>query len=126
MATPETDHVAQQLEINVVFSPAPRQVIEQPLYLKVGSTIKDAVAKLAGLQGFEVLANLTPDALIVGVWGQTLAIGHVLTHGDRLEIYRPLRVDPKVARRLRFKGQGAKVKSAGLFATRREGAKAGY
>ena len=43
---------------------------------------------------------------------------------DRVEIYRPLRVDPKEARRQRFTGQGAKA--AGLFQNRRKGAKAGY
>jgi len=44
--------------------------------------------------------------------------------GDRLEVYRPLTVDPKVARRARFVRQGAKT--AGLFANKRPGAKAGY
>jgi putative ubiquitin-RnfH superfamily antitoxin RatB of RatAB toxin-antitoxin module len=43
---------------------------------------------------------------------------------DRVEIYRPLTVDPKVARRQRFNKQGAKA--AGLFARKRAGAKAGY
>jgi sulfur carrier protein len=47
-----------------------------------------------------------------------------LQDGDRLEWLRPLQVDPKVARRERFKRQGAKT--AGLFAQRRQGAKAGY
>jgi hypothetical protein len=41
-----------------------------------------------------------------------------------VEIYRPLRVDPKVARRERFKKQGART--AGLFASRRSNAKSGY
>jgi putative ubiquitin-RnfH superfamily antitoxin RatB of RatAB toxin-antitoxin module len=48
----------------------------------------------------------------------------VLVDGDRLEVYRPLTVDPKVARRQRFVRQGAKT--AGLFAKKRPGAKAGY
>jgi putative ubiquitin-RnfH superfamily antitoxin RatB of RatAB toxin-antitoxin module len=48
----------------------------------------------------------------------------VLRDGDRLELLRPLRVDPKVARRERFTGQGAR--SAGLFAKRRPNSKAGY
>jgi hypothetical protein len=47
---------------------------------------------------------------------------HALQEGDRLEVLRPLRVDPKVARRERFQRQGAKT--AGLFAKRRTGAKA--
>ncbi|MCB2018938.1 MAG: RnfH family protein, partial [Hydrogenophaga sp.] len=47
-----------------------------------------------------------------------------LRDGDRLELYRPLRVDPKVARRERFVGQGAKA--AGLFSRRRPHSKSGY
>jgi putative ubiquitin-RnfH superfamily antitoxin RatB of RatAB toxin-antitoxin module len=50
----------------------------------------------------------------------------VLSNNDRMEIYRALTVDPKVARRERFARQGAKKKAAGLFARRRAGAKAGY
>jgi len=41
-----------------------------------------------------------------------------------VEIWRPLRVDPKLARRERFGRQGAR--SAGLFAKRRPGSKPGY
>lgn len=44
----------------------------------------------------------------MGIFGQSLgtkgldtAAGHVLQHGDRVEIYRPLIVDPKDARRKR-------------------------
>ena len=45
-------------------------------------------------------------------------------NGDRVEVYQPLKVDPKVARRERFAKQGAR--SAGLFASRRAHSKAGY
>ena len=60
----------------------------------------------------------------IGIWGKPSTMNHKLKENDRIEIYRPLRVDPKVARRERFIRQGAK--SAGLFATKRVGAKAGY
>ena len=43
---------------------------------------------------------------------------------DRVEVYRALKVDPKVARRERFAKQGART--TGLFASKRPGAKAGY
>jgi putative ubiquitin-RnfH superfamily antitoxin RatB of RatAB toxin-antitoxin module len=48
----------------------------------------------------------------------------VLRDGDRVELCRELRVDPKVARRERFSKQGAR--RAGLFAKKRPGAAAGY
>jgi uncharacterized protein len=39
------------------------------------------------------------------VWGRVTPLDHVLRDGDRVEIYRPLTVDPKEARRLRYKRQ---------------------
>jgi putative ubiquitin-RnfH superfamily antitoxin RatB of RatAB toxin-antitoxin module len=35
----------------------------------------------------------------VGVFGQLAELGRVLEQGDRVEIYRPLRKDPRQARR---------------------------
>ena len=60
----------------------------------------------------------------MNVWGRKVPLAHMLRADDRVEVYRPLQVDPKVARRERFVRQGAK--SAGLFTKRRPGAKAGY
>ena len=37
-----------------------------------------------------------------GVWGRKVSLAHVLQDQDRLEVYRALTVDPKVARRERF------------------------
>ena len=62
--------------------------------------------------------------LKLGVWGLKASPGQILHAHDRIEIYRSLRVDPKVARRERFNRQG--VKRTGLFAKIREGGKAGY
>ena len=112
--------------ITVVFSPSSRHVAEHALHLEAGTTIKGALAMLDQLPGFESLKTCNTDRLMIGIWGQKTDTDQRLENGDRLEIYRPLVVDPKVARRLRFKGQGAKNKSAGLFAKRRDGAKAGY
>ena len=36
-----------------------------------------------------------------GVFGEPRALGSVLADGDRVELYRPLRTDPKEARRRR-------------------------
>ena len=54
-----------------------------------------------------------------GVWGRKVGPEHGLGDGDRVEVYRPLRVDPKFARRERFRKQG--VRAAGLFARRTVG-----
>jgi uncharacterized protein len=109
-----------ELKITVVYSPAPRVLHEIVLTLPAGARVRDALAACAHDARF-AQASREPQ---VGVWGKKVALTHALQTEDRVEIYRPLRVDPKVARRERFKKQGAK--SAGLFAQRRPGAKAGY
>ena len=66
--------------------------------------------------------NIEPGQ--VGVWGRKAPPDQPLRDRDRVEVWRPLRVDPKLARRERFGQQGARA--AGLFARRRPGAKPGY
>lgn len=109
-----------EIAVLLVYSPAPRVVHEIILSLPARSCVSDALAAAAQDERF---ANLPSDASY-GIWNRKVSIKHHLAQDDRVEIYRPLRVDPKVARRERFKKQGAK--SAGLFAKRRPGAKAGY
>ena len=105
----------------LVYSPAPRQVREWALVLPAGSTVVQALDSSGLLTACPELASSRLD---VGVWGRPATLGQALCDQDRVEIYRPLRVDPKVARRERFNSQG--VKKSGLFARKRVGAKAGY
>ena len=109
------------MNINLVWSPACRQVMEIVMSLAPGTTVAQALSKS---EAIELLANVDPASMEVGVWARRVERQQVLQDGDRLEIYRPLKVDPKVARRERFSRQGAKT--TGLFAKRRPGAKAGY
>ena len=109
------------ISITVMYSPAPRVVHEVALVVELGCTVSQAVLQ-SGLLSSTSRADL--DLLELGVWGRRVDAGHLLRACDRVEIYRPLRVDPKVARRERFASQGAKT--AGLFAKRRSGGKAGY
>ena len=109
------------LNVTVVYSPAAREVVEVPLLLEPGATVEAALRKSGLLQRYpEILA----DAMAVGVWGRKAVSIQRLRDHDRVEIYRVLKVDPKVARRERFVKQGARA--AGLFARTRPGAKAGY
>jgi putative ubiquitin-RnfH superfamily antitoxin RatB of RatAB toxin-antitoxin module len=101
--------------VTLLHSPAARQVTEQVIDLPDGATVADAV-RVAGWSIGEGEA--------VGVWGRKATPAQALHEGDRVERVRPLLVDPKVARRERFKRQGSR--SAGLFSTRRPGAKPGY
>lgn len=113
--------IKNDMKIWLVYSPAPRQVREWVLELATGSTVAQALASCGIFEEFPVLRNLR---LSMGIWGRKTSLGHVLHDADRLEIYRGLQVDPKVARRERFKRQGART--AGLFVKTRKGGKAGY
>jgi uncharacterized protein len=114
------DKVAGEVTISVTlaYSPAPREVVEQVLVLPDGSKVQDAL-KFANVADFAVDKNFT-----LGIWGKKTTLNQVLQDLDRLELYRPLKVDPKVARRERFQKQGART--TGLFAKARAGGKAGY
>ena len=116
------------IEIQCVFSPAPRQVLLMSLRLPVGSLVKDALAQLGQLPEWRALVTgLSADFENhpkQGIWGRLVAPQHALKQGDRLEIYRTLLVDPKMARKQRFKRQGKG--RTGLFARRRVGSVAGY
>lgn len=109
------------LGVTVMYSPRPRTVQEVQLQLVNGATVADAL-RASGLP--QQFAELAAGTCVLGVWGRKARPQQRLHDGDRIEIYRPLQVDPKVARRARFEAQGAG--SAGLFARRRPGAKAGY
>lgn len=116
------DGMSLSISITLVHSPAPRQVIEIGLVVAEGCTVAQA------LQRVELASQWSTTGaqqVSFGVWGRKVGLAHVLNDQDRLEIYRVLTVDPKVARRERFVRQGAK-KAAGLFAKRRVGAKPGY
>lgn len=121
MAMPEHLGAAPRLHITLVYSPGPRQVRQWTLDLALGATVAQALAACGILEEFP---DLEKTRLLAGIWGRRTRLDQLLADNDRVEIYRPLRVDPKTARRERFDRQGAK--SAGLFTFKRPGAKAGY
>jgi hypothetical protein len=49
--------------------------------------------------------------LKVGVWGRLRPLDACLRERDRIEVYRPLTVDPKEARRLRYRNRGERIVS---------------
>lgn len=109
------------IQVVVAYAPAPREVIERAVELRDGATVQDALQASGLTQDYPGIGD---GEGMLGVWGRKAEPGQVLKDRDRVEIYRPLRVDPKVARRERFNAQGARA--AGLFARRRPGAKPGY
>jgi len=109
------------VRVTLVYSPAPRQVEIFELDLPSTSQVLDAL-QLSGL--FSRFPEVDNTETQVGIWGRLAKLTDPLRDQDRLEVYRALRVDPKLARRERFAKQGSR--GAGLFAKKRLGAKAGY
>ena len=68
------------------------------LALETGTTIAQAMEKVAADPLF---ARFPLDQLTTGIWGEVKPRDHVLATGDRLELYRPLTVDPRQARQVR-------------------------
>ena len=107
---------ALRVRVVVAYSPEPREVHEWPVVLAPQATVRDAL-EASGLAA--AFAGLDVKSAMVGVWGRMARLDQGLRDGDRVEIYRPLKVDPKLARRERFRRQG--VRAAGLFARKKPG-----
>lgn len=65
--------------------------------LPEGSTAAEALAASALVERL----GLDVATLSIGVFGKRVPMTHVLADGDRVEVYRPLIVDPGEARRRR-------------------------
>lgn len=111
----------QPIGVTVCLSLSARQTSTVHLQMPPGSRLVDAIRESRLLA---TVPDAQVDALQTGVWGRKQPTEHVLRDGDRVELYRALKVDPKVARRERFSRQGART--TGLFSKRRAGAKSGY
>ena len=98
---------AALIRIELVYSPAATMVQRIELTLVEGSCLSDAL-HLSGVLGDEPAVRL--DGLKVGIWGRVMPLDTVLRDRDRIEIYRPLTVDPKEARRLRYRRPADKSK----------------
>ena len=86
------------MKIAVAFSPGPGAALELSRELPEGATALDAV-RASGLA--ERFPDVDFGAATIGVWGRACAPDTRLQDGDRVEIYRPLTMDPNEARRLR-------------------------
>lgn len=103
------------MQVEVWVSLAPREVKGLTLALPVGSTVAQAIEAtgwvgcLPGLDATTLYDGLQNGAWSVAVWGRKTTLGHVLREDDRVELLRALTVDPKEARRLRYRAQGEKL-----------------
>lgn len=93
---------ARTIEVEVVYA-LPRRAHRLTLTLPAGATVADALAAVADRSPFD---GLDLDGAPVGVFGDRVERGRPLEDGDRVEIYRPLAIDPREARRRRVRAAG--------------------
>ena len=89
------------LRCEVVYA-RPQEQLVIGVELPAGATAGDA---LRASRLLETCGEIDSAAVVLGVFGKQVAADHVLRDGDRVEIYRPLKADPRIARRARAKSQ---------------------
>lgn len=90
----------ERLSVSVAFALPERQEVVA-LEVEPGTSVAEAVRR-SGLQ--ERFPEWDLGGLPVGVHGEEVPGGRLVEHGDRVEIYRPLQMDPREARRRRAAG----------------------
>lgn len=95
------------IDIEVAYAQPDNQVVV-PLRVRAGVGAREAVRQSGLLERFP---GIELNKVTLGVFGVRVSPGAPLAQGDRVEIYRPLQVDPKQARRDRAVRSRARQKS---------------
>jgi putative ubiquitin-RnfH superfamily antitoxin RatB of RatAB toxin-antitoxin module len=85
------------IRVEVVYALPERQALVS-VELPAGSTVAAAI-EASGVR--EQFPGMEIDPASVGIFSRKVTLDRVLQDGDRVEIYRPLKADPKEARRQR-------------------------
>ncbi len=93
-----------QISVLVVWASGAGSEETARLQVAPGTTVEQAVAGSALVRQFPPSGG---DDVRYGIWGKRAAPQSLVRDGDRIEIYRPLKVDPKLARTRRARKQKA-------------------
>lgn len=90
--------------VEIAYARPDKQLIRS-LEVSQGTTLNEAIELSAIVEDFP---EIYWDAENVGVFSQKKPLNYVLQENDRIEIYRPLIIDPMEARRLKAEKQKAR------------------
>ena len=90
---------ADNIEVEIVYALTEYQYLKM-LQVPAGSTVEQVI-RLSDIMNQFPEIDLKKNRL--GIFNKFVDLKTVLQAYDRIEIYRPLRIDPKEARRLRVK-----------------------
>jgi putative ubiquitin-RnfH superfamily antitoxin RatB of RatAB toxin-antitoxin module len=93
------------IRVEIAYADSTRQIL-QTLEISLGSTVADAlrISDIANTLGGGAIS-----AERIGIFSQPVALDGCLCDGDRIEIYRELRADPKESRRRRARDNAVKA-----------------
>jgi len=89
------------MKVEVVYAPDSQKQTLLIVEVPEGATVSEAITASGILERYPAI-NLNTQRL--GIFSQRASLADCLQAGDRIEIYRPLLIDPKAARRLRGSG----------------------
>ena len=84
------------VNVELIFVASDQTVFQRRLCLVKGATVADAITA-SGIINQYPLASALPT----GIFSKLVSRETVLSSGDRVELYRPLTIDPKEKRRQR-------------------------
>ncbi|WP_133136823.1 RnfH family protein [Legionella rowbothamii] len=88
------------VKVELVYITKEQQIVHQRLELKQGATVADALL-VSGIYD----SHPETEKMSVGIYAKQVTLDTELKDGDRVEIYRPLSLDPKENRRQRAQGK---------------------
>ncbi|MBX3628541.1 MAG: RnfH family protein [Nitrosomonas sp.] len=100
MAINDSIDTAAAIEVEIVYALLSRQVLTK-IRVPSGTTLEQAI-QLSGIMKQFPEIDLSKNR--IGVFGRLAKRDALVESRDRVEIYRPLLIDPKEARRLRVSG----------------------
>ncbi|MFC3149449.1 RnfH family protein [Litoribrevibacter euphylliae] len=88
--------MANKIHVEVAYATPESQVI-LPVSVDEGASLYDAVVHSGIAQQFP---EIDPESVPMGIYGKAVRKPkeQALQEGERVEIYRPLKIDPKAAR----------------------------
>jgi putative ubiquitin-RnfH superfamily antitoxin RatB of RatAB toxin-antitoxin module len=100
--------MSNEISVEVAYA-LPEQQTILPVRVAADATVAQAIERSGILNKFP---ELDLASLKVGIYGKAVKLDNVLRDRDRVEIYRPLIADPKVARKKRAEGDETKKEEA--------------
>lgn len=86
------------MEVELVYMPTANKVIRKKIPFFVGLTISDVLNQTGFAKAYPEVLNYS-----FGIFSTPATMDTRVNAGDRVEIYRPLLIDPKEKRRQRVK-----------------------